>query len=783
VLNLNNNLLVEIPPTISKLKNLIKLQLSGNLLTSIPDEIGDIAPLRHLYLNFNKLVTLPAELSKLTHLTVIDVSHNNLKYNLANIQYEWVWNQNKELKLFDLSANPKLQYNPVKGGNENEDLFQLPQLQVLNLNELSSSITVSEKMEQQARIRRFGAEDSVNNFGVAEFLGQEQHMQIFDLAMLNFKNVEDHALYAIFEGKNGPSVAKYLQLWFAYKFSIELNPDESTIDAVRRAFLSVNKDMGLSHVSDGDSVGCTAAVAYMHQRNLLIANVGDTEIIICNNGKAAVLTRKHTIHDKDEVHRIRQSGAYVSQSLKLNNIFLHTRAFGHFNLLPSINAGPYSEIIKLQDTDEFIIIASSAFWELVSPQTACDIARAEITHPSRAAHRLRDFALSCGCNMAFTVMVVSCSKNATLVPNAFKTRFQRRDAGDAALARLEAEIEPPTGTVAITFTDIKNSTLLWETNPVAMRAAIKVHNSIMRRCLRTIGGYEVKTEGDAFIVSFKTTEDALKWCLTTQLQLLDGDWPKEILESPDGRETRGEDGQLLFKGLSVRMGIHLGQPVSEKDPITGRMDYFGPPMNRAARVSAAADGGQIVLSEDAWAEISQKPKIFEAYDLYFYDMGVVNLKGLGGEHLRMVLAGKVNGRTVYYRNLPSFKSLKADEIKSSAVQKAPINKDILIQLSAVCARIEILAIGQHNPMVQPKSDASLEEYLKILEIIVSRIENAISTLWFSKLGSFTEKISKMLSTGSGNTPRFAKKEDPASLLRALEYMLAQGGLPNPKNTS
>jgi len=43
-----------------------------------------------------------------------------------------------------------------------------------------------------------------------------------------------------------------------------------------------------------------------------------------------------------------------------------------------------------------------------------------------------------------------------------------------SLARLEAEIEPPTGKLAIVFTDIKNSTLLWETNPVAMRAAIKV---------------------------------------------------------------------------------------------------------------------------------------------------------------------------------------------------------------------------------------------------------------------------------------------------------------------
>jgi len=301
---------------------------------------------------------------------------------------------------------------------------------------------------------------------------------------------------------------------------------------------------------------------------------------------------------------------------------------------------------------------------------------------------------------------------------------------------------------------------------------------IMRRCLRTVGGYEVKTEGDAFIVTFNQAEDALKWALTIQQQLLEADWPKEILESPDGRETRGEDGRLLFKGLSVRIGIHLGAPVCEKDPVTGRMDYFGPPVNRAARVSAAADGGQIVLSEDAWAEISTKSKNFESFNLVFYDMGIVNLKGLGGEHLRMLLIGKMVGRATYYRNLPSLKGMKAEEIKTT-IHKAPISRDMLVQLSAVCVRIEVLANGHGSAMVTiPGGEASLEEYLKVLEILVARTENAISALWFRKLGSYTEKLQRLMSTGSGFTPHFNKREDPTALLKMLDYLLSgPGGLP------
>ncbi|WAR53161.1 hypothetical protein PtB15_2B592 [Puccinia triticina] len=51
-------------------------------------------------------------------------------------------------------------------------------------------------------------------------------------------------------------------------------------------------------------------------------------------------------------------------------------------------------------------------------------------------------------------------------------------------------------------------------------------------------------------------------------------------------------------GLSVRMGIHWGNPRCEADPITRRMDYFGPMVNRTARISGVAKGGEIKASPD-----------------------------------------------------------------------------------------------------------------------------------------------------------------------------------------
>ncbi|KIM35745.1 hypothetical protein M413DRAFT_44683, partial [Hebeloma cylindrosporum] len=125
------------------------------------------------------------------------------------------------------------------------------------------------------------------------------------------------------------------------------------------------------------------------------------------------------------------------------------------------------------------------------------------------------------------------------------------------------------------FTNIRNSTYLWEANP-GMPTAMRVHNSLLRRQLRFCGGYEVKTEGDSFMCSFPTTLAAVWWCLTIQVQLLHESWPLEILECEDGKPVYDANGELIARGLSVRMGIHSGTPLCETDLITHRMDYFGP---------------------------------------------------------------------------------------------------------------------------------------------------------------------------------------------------------------
>ena len=134
----------------------------------------------------------------------------------------------------------------------------------------------------------------------------------------------------------------------------------------------------------------------------------------------------------------------------------------------------------------------------------------------------------------------------------------------------------PTGTVTFLFTDIEGSTKLWERYPDAMRAALARHDGLVRHSLESNGGHVFKTFGDAFHAAFAGAGDALAAALTTQTALHAAAWPLP------GGET-----------LRVRLVLHTGVAERRDD------DYFGAALSRAARLLAAAHGGQTLVSESS----------------------------------------------------------------------------------------------------------------------------------------------------------------------------------------
>jgi class 3 adenylate cyclase len=112
---------------------------------------------------------------------------------------------------------------------------------------------------------------------------------------------------------------------------------------------------------------------------------------------------------------------------------------------------------------------------------------------------------------------------------------------------------------------------MWEANAPAMQEALARHDELLRGAIEEHGGNVFKTVGDAFCAAFPTAPDALEAALDAQRFLLKERW---------GESTP----------LRVRMALHVGV-AEERDG-----DYFGPPVNRVARLLSGGHGGQVLLS-------------------------------------------------------------------------------------------------------------------------------------------------------------------------------------------
>jgi predicted ATPase/class 3 adenylate cyclase len=162
----------------------------------------------------------------------------------------------------------------------------------------------------------------------------------------------------------------------------------------------------------------------------------------------------------------------------------------------------------------------------------------------------------------------------------------------------------PTGqaseTLAFLFTDLEGSTRLWERYPEAMKGALRRHDAILQAAVEAPGGRVVKSTGDGTMAVFSSAVDGAAACLAAQRALSAEQWP--------------ETGPL-----KVRMGLHCGLAERRVD------DFFGPTVNRTARLMAAGHGGQVLFSAAAAALAAEHLPDHAG----FRDLGEHRLKDLG----------------------------------------------------------------------------------------------------------------------------------------------------------
>ena len=169
----------------------------------------------------------------------------------------------------------------------------------------------------------------------------------------------------------------------------------------------------------------------------------------------------------------------------------------------------------------------------------------------------------------------------------------------------------PSGTVTFLFTDIEGSTRLWRDHPDEMQEALGRHHEILQTVIARWEGYIFSTAGDGFGAAFGSAKGAVAAAMETQAALAFEPWPVPAT-------------------VRVRMGLHTGE-AQERDG-----NYFGPTLNRAARIMAAGHGGQILAS----AVVAH----LAGDDALVTDLGWHRLRDIGSEQLLQITPPGLDAR-------------------------------------------------------------------------------------------------------------------------------------------
>jgi eukaryotic-like serine/threonine-protein kinase len=160
----------------------------------------------------------------------------------------------------------------------------------------------------------------------------------------------------------------------------------------------------------------------------------------------------------------------------------------------------------------------------------------------------------------------------------------------------------PDGTVTILFTDVEDSTALNERlGDRRWLEVLRAHNQVVGHCVGEHGGYEVKSQGDGFMIAYPSARRGLECAFDMQRNLARVD---------------AEPGEPL----RVRIGLHTGEAIRERD------DFYGRSVTLAARLGDAAQGGEILITSIV------RELVGSSADVPFEEAGERELKGLRGSH-------------------------------------------------------------------------------------------------------------------------------------------------------
>jgi serine/threonine protein phosphatase PrpC len=264
--------------------------------------------------------------------------------------------------------------------------------------------------------------------GVASLQGARKTMEDCHNTIPLLKvNGNTLSYYAIFDGYGGALASKFCEENMHTILVKHLSSIADWNEALKATFLDVDKQFLEKAEKEAIQGGTTATIALVLKSRLYVANVGDSESVLCRNGKAVTLTNCHNmLKSTTEEQRIKKLGGIVYHKrlghLNWNPAIVSiglTRAIGDiFYKHEKFTSGKQTGLISIPDVtqvqlteaEQFLIIGCDGLWAVVSPQEACDLIGTilqESNNPQLAAKELANMAAQKGSLDNITVLVVN----------------------------------------------------------------------------------------------------------------------------------------------------------------------------------------------------------------------------------------------------------------------------------------------------------------------------------------------------------------------------------------